>query len=499
MTGLFSAPSRACLLSCATLLALSACAAGGDIKPALQPPELNRLNAGATIEEGAHPAGTQTTSPLEWWRVFGDPQLDRLMAIATEDAPSVTAAMARIRRAEAARSGAQADERPSVTGSGQAIGEYYPDHYIWGPPYAGNAGNEGELLANARYHLDFWGKWKEATAAADERVNAARAEAADALLLLRSAVVETYVRLDAAYRLHDIAAQGLTRRQDVIDLLAIREKAHLATDIDAVQAREAITETKSDIARLDAEIVRCRDAIAALFGKTPGFADAIARPALVTVADPAPLSAIPSTLLGYRPDVATERAQVEAAAHDIGAARAAFYPEVDLIGFAGFESLDLGHLLRPGSAAVGAGPAITLPIFDGGRLRSNLSGRAADYDIAVSAYQATIATALRQVADGIVTLKSARARKVEANAARDHWRQVADLQKIRERHGLSDAMDRLASETALLLGERRVAEADARVAIAQTALIRALGGAWAPSSTLSTGSIAAGSMIAQGK
>lgn len=494
----FAARWRATFLFSVAALALSACASGGDINPRLSPPDIGGLKAGSTITEAAKSAEAQTGF-LDWWRTYGDPQLDRLMAMAAEDAPSVTAATARIRHAEAVRGGAEADQRPTMTGSGRALGEYFPDHYIYGQPYAGEAGNEGEMLADARYHLDFWGKWKEATAAAGERVTAAKAEADDALLALRTAVVEAYVRLDVATKLKDIASAGLTRRQGVIDVLAIREKAHLATDIDAVQAREAITETRSEIARLDGEIVRCRDQIAALLGKDPAFADTIVRPTLAAIADPAPLSAIPSSLLGYRPDVVAERMRVEAAAHDIGVARAAFYPDVDLVGFAGFESLDLGHLLRPGSAAVGAGPAITLPIFDGGRLRSNLSGRAADYDAAVSAYQETIATALRQVADGIVTLKSERARQAEADAARDHWRHVVDLQKVRERHGLSDALDRLTSETALLLSERRAAEADARVAVAQTTLIRALGGAWTPSLSLSAGSPGTGSTIARGK
>jgi NodT family efflux transporter outer membrane factor (OMF) lipoprotein len=484
------------LLSTGIVLALSACAFGNDVTPASTLPDLGRLNAGAAIDEATQSAGTRTNA-VDWWKTYGDPQLDRLMVVAAEAAPSMTAAAARIRRAKAVLAGAEADERPSVTGSGQLIGEYFPDHYLYPSPYAGDGGSEGELLADARYHLDFWGKWKAATAAAGERVNAARAEAADAALLLRTAVAEAYVQLDAAIKMHDIAEAGLSRRQGVVDLLAIRTKANLATDIDAVQAQEAITETRSEIARLDGEIVRKRDQIAALLGRDPGFADKIRRPALATIADPAPLSAIPARLLGYRPDVATQRATVEAAAHDIGVAKAAFYPDVDLVGFAGLESLDIGHLLRPGSAAVGAGPAITLPIFDGGRLRSNLKARAADYDAAVSAYDATIVAALQQVADGIVTLKSERARKAEADEALGHWRHVVDLQKIRERQGLSSAMDRLATETALLLSERRSAEADARIAIAQTTLIRALGGAWAPSSFLPTGRTTTEPTIAQ--
>lgn len=489
------ASRRTLLLSCGTALALSACAAGNDITPASTLPDLDRLKAGAAIGEATQPADARG---IDWWTFYGDPQLDRLMTVVAEAAPSMMAATARIRRAEAALGGAEADQRPSVTGSGQLIGERFPDHYLYPSPYAGDAGSEGQLVADARYHLDFWGKWKDATAAAGERVNAAKAEAADSALLLRTAVAEAYIQFDAVLKMRDIAEAGLSRRQGVIDLLAIRTKANLATDIDAVQAREAITETRSEIDRLGGEIARRRHQIAALLGQDPGFADNISRPVLAIIADPAPLSGLPATLLGLRPDVATRRAAVEAAAHNIGVAKAAFYPDVDLAGFAGLKSLDLGHLLRPGSAAVGAGPAVTLPIFDGGRLRSNLAARTADYDAAVSAYDATIVVALQQVADGVVILKSERARKTEADEALAHWRHVVDLQKIRERQGLSSAMDRLATETALLLSERRSAEADARIAVAQITLIRALGGAWAPSSSLSTGARAPASTIAQG-
>ena len=491
MIGKSSARVRAYIVACGSLFLLGACATGGGIKPMSAPPELGHLEVGQSIEDLAQP-NPERTGMIEWWKAYGDPQLDHLIGIALDRAPSMTAAFAAIRRAEAQFAGIAAEDKPLVTGDGEIIGERFPDHYIYLPPYAGNVGSEGALIVDARYRLDFWGKRRAAIFSAGERLKAARAEASDAALLLRTAVVEAYVQLDAAYKIHDIAVSGLSRRQGVIDLLAFRTKAGLATDIDSVQAKEAITETRSEIARLKGEIERRRHQIAALLGKDPGFAEEIGRPALATIPDPAPLSTIPATLLGYRPDVAMQRALVEAAAHDIGVARAAFYPDVDLTAFAGLKSLDLGFLLRPESAALGIAPAITLPIFDGGRLRSNLKGRAADYDAAVSAYNATISTALRQVADGVVTLRSEWAGKAEADAAVTHWRRVVDLQKIRERHSLSCAMDRLASETALLLSERRAAESDARVAIAKVTLIRALGGTWAPSSFLPAGHAALG-------
>lgn len=484
----FSFPSRpsrrATLLACGCLFALPACAGGRRSIPTVEAlTDAATLASGKDVAEAVARPGARAAK--SWWAIWGDPQLDRLIASEAATAPSIAVAAARMRRAAAGLDSAVADRLPSIEGSGRAVGERFPDHSVYPPPYAGNWGSDGALSANANYALDFWGKRRQAQAAAAARLSTARAEADDATLLLRTAVADAYVHLDAAYRERDVATAGLARRQGVLDLIAIRERAGLATGIETAQAREAITAPRDEVARLDGEIAARRHQIAALLGRDPTFADALARPSLQAVADPAPLSAIPADLLGARPDVAAARAAVEAAARDVGVARAAFYPDVNLVAFAGVQSIGLGSLLRAGSIATGAGPAVSLPIFDGGRLRANLRGRAADYDAAVAAYNGALTEALRQVADGVTGLATERARQGEAQAAVAHGSRILDLQRLRERQGLSSAADRLSAETALLMSERRAARADARMAVAQIALIRALGGAWTPSPSLS--------------
>lgn len=187
--------------------------------------------------------------------------------------------------------------------------------------------------------------------------------------------------------------------------------------------------------------------------KTPAFADQLRRPDIRSPADPAPVSNVTAMLLGYRPDVAARREAVEAAANEIGVAKAAFYPDVDLIAFAGMQSLGIGYLLRASSTAANMGPAVTLPIFEGGRLRASLKGKVAEYDAAASDYNATIAVALQQVADGIATVKAARVRQQQAKAAERHRTHVVDLQRARQRSGPSDAGDLLAAETASLMSD----------------------------------------------
>lgn len=415
-----------------------------------------------------------------WWSGYGDPQLDHLVALLDRQAPGMALAAARLRRAEAMNTAAGAVLEPAATLSATTAEERFPNHSVYSPAYAGKGGSEGRIAVDVRYHLDFWGKRAETAAAAGARVAAARAEAEDARLLLRTGLVEAYLRLDAAIRLRDIAVSGLVRREGLVDLLVIRTSAGLSTDLDAVASREAVTETRDGIVRLEAEIATCRHRIAALLGLDPAFADTLSRPALRSpMGDPLPLSSLPASLLGRRPDVAVRRAEVEAAAHEIGVARAGFYPDVDLLAFAGPASLGLAHLLRSGSVAAGVGPAVTLPVFDGGLLRSGLAGRMADFDAAVAAYDEVIATALRQIADGVVELRAWQARKTEAVTAFDHWSRAVALTEARERQGLSAAGDRLSAETALLLSRRRVVEAETGAAIARVGLIRALGGAFA--------------------
>lgn len=484
-------PSALAVLTSASLAAslLFGCASGGnDYRARRAPLDLQTLDVGhdITAAYGASPirdTNADGISSVAWWTAFGDEQLASLMSMATQTAPSMHMAQARLEQAQATGEAAAADLYPGVDGIASATADRFPDHYTYPSPYSGNYGSQGTIGVGVRYHLDFWGKWRDMANAARWRTQAADFEAADARLLLQTSLATAYLKLDAAYRLRDLAVQELTRRDETLALLATRQRAGLGTDIHAVAEYDAASLTRMEIVRQDAQIARYRHEIAALLGQTPAFADQLARPQKRLAADPAPISNLPATLLGYRPDVAARRSVVEAAAKDIGVARAAFYPDVDLGAFAGLKSLGIGYLLRAGSTSAQIGPAITLPIFEGGRLRANLKERVANYDAAVSAYNATIVNALQQVADGVSVLNAAHARRDAARGSARHWGHVVDLHSLRQHSGLSDARDLLNAETALLLSQRREAEADAEVTEAQVALIRALGGAWEPAAS----------------
>jgi len=465
---------------------LTGCAGGaGAIRPRLAPVDARALASGRAIAEAAvSPAAAMRTA---WWQQFGDSQLDRLLDSEVRAAPTIEMAAARLRIADAMYEGSRAAEQPRVDVQGSATGERFPDHWIYGPPYAGNWGSEGALQARFHHALDFWGRRRQQSLAARAGTDAARAEADDAMLWLRTAIAQAYLRLDLDYRLRDIVAEGLERRQRLVGLFDTRQHAGLAAAIETVPPREAASVTSDELERLDAGIARERHRIAALLGRDPDFADRLSRPAVRPVDAIGVPGALPADLLGKRPDVAAARATVEAAAHRIGVARAAFYPDVDLAAFAGVQSLGLAHLLRSGSIGGGGGAAFSLPLFDAGRLRAELRGRTAGYDAAVADYQAVLTQALREVADGVVMVRAEQGRLAEARSTVRLWTMALSQQQLRQAHGLSDGIEQMAVETSLLLARRRTAEAAGRLVEAQVALIRALGGGWSSGSMESGG------------
>jgi NodT family efflux transporter outer membrane factor (OMF) lipoprotein len=231
--------------------------------------------------------------------------------------------------------------------------------------------------------------------------------------------------------------------------------------------------------RFEEQIAMTRNQLAALSGNGPDAGLALERPALSAAAATAALpSTLPADLLGRRPDVVAQRWRVEASARDIAAAKAQFYPNVNLVAFVGLQSLGFSNWLSSGSAIAGAGPAVRLPLFDGGRLRGNLAGRNAEFDLAVEQYNQTVVDALRDVVDQLTLLRSMAARSRESEAALGHAEESYALAVERYRGGLSSQLQVLAAESQVLAQRSLAADLRARALDASVGLIRALGGGY---------------------
>ena len=191
-------------------------------------------------------------------------------------------------------------------------------------------------------------------------------------------------------------------------------------------------------------------------------------------------AALPADLLGHRPDVLAARDRIEAARAGQAAAKAAFYPDINLTAFAGTSAVGLGNLFHGNSAVYGAGPAIHLPLFDAGRLRAEYRGAAAEIDEAVSAYNQSVLQAVRETSDQLSLVEALNAQIVQQERSLDDAEAAYNLAEERYRAGLSSYLTVLNTETAVLSARREHVELVSGAAIARVSLLLAVGGSFDP-------------------
>jgi NodT family efflux transporter outer membrane factor (OMF) lipoprotein len=464
-------------LAAAALSALlAACASPGNDKPRSTVADANQLASSASLA-GADDSGAAWPAP-DWWKKFGDPQLDGLVDEALAGSPSLRVADARARKALASAGVIDAARRPQLTGTADGSYQRFSENFIYPPPFAGSWDTTADLTANLNFDLDLWGRTRKAYEGALDEAHAARIDRDAAQLLLSASIVRAYVQLQRGYDQLDIAQAVLTQRDDLRKLVEQRKVAGLDSALELKQAEAALPETRERIAQLEETIALTRNQIAALLGQGPDRGRQITRPRMAQGLEPALPTHLPADLIGRRPDVAAQRWRIEAAVKDTDAARADFYPNVNLVAFAGFQSLGLGNLLKPGSAVAGVGPALHLPILDGGRLRAQLAGKHADYDIAVEQYNQSLADALRDVVDQLASFRSVDEQRHQADAAVGIAQDAYDLAVLRYREGLGNYLQVLSAESQVL-GQRSLrADLAARQREVSVNLARALGGGY---------------------
>jgi NodT family efflux transporter outer membrane factor (OMF) lipoprotein len=242
------------------------------------------------------------------------------------------------------------------------------------------------------------------------------------------------------------------------------------------QAEANLASARANLAAVDESLELTRNRLATLLGAGPDRGRTIGRPA------PSALKAfgLPSTLkvdlIGRRPDLVAARLRAEAAAQRIKSARAEFYPDIDLSAYFGQQSLGLDNLAHAGSRIGSIGPAVRLPIFEGGRLNANYRGAAADYDAAVASYNATLIQALQDIADDAVSARALETRLSESRKALAGSTAAHDVALQRYRNGVANYLDVLSAEDAMITSRRTVADLETRAFSLDIALVRALGG-----------------------
>ncbi len=457
------------ILTTATLLA--GCATIPDLAPRAQVAQPVRLGVTQSFTD------TRGAWPVQgWWRAYGDPQLHRLIDEALAQSPDVTIAAARLRAAEALaqQTGAmtlpQASVEASAGGQKQSYNLGIPRQFVPRGVF-----DTGRIVGNFSFDLDLWGRNRAALAAATTEARAAAIDAEQAALLLSTAVAAAYADLARLHAGRDVAAQAAGVRRDTAELTARRVANGLDTLGEQRQAEARVPAARAEVAALDEALALTRNRLAALAGKGPDRGLAITRPTVATGPIGLPDN-LALDLIGRRPDIAAARLRTEAAASRIKVARADFYPNVNLSAVIGLQSFGLDQLFKSGSTFGTAGPAISLPLFQGGRLEGGYRGARAQYDEAVARYDATLVTALREVADAAASLKSLDVQLEEQRQAVAAAEQAARIARIRYRGGLANQLTALQADDTLLSLRRQLVELEARRFTLDIALVRALGG-----------------------
>jgi NodT family efflux transporter outer membrane factor (OMF) lipoprotein len=471
-----NSPSFIVALLAAASLALGGCAARGAWKPApqLAPAALaaERTLAAAPVDAAAWPADG-------WWRRYDDPQLDALVAEALAGSPSLEIAEARLRAAQGQALAAGAALLPRTTLDAQATRQRYPEHGLYPPPFAGSYSTDGRIALDLSYDIDFWGRNRALLAAARSGVQAADADRAAARLALAVAVVRAYIQLDLAYELLDVASDNLTQQSSILELTQQRVGAGLENDARVKQSEGMVALTRAGVDASRANVELARNQLAALVGAGPDRGESLERPHLAAPAGIALPSRLPVDLLGRRPDVAAARAEVQQAAQGVRAAEADFYPNVNLMAFAGLQSIGLAKLFDASDRIVGAGPALSLPVFNRRELRGALEARQAQFDQSVGRYNQTLIDAVHDVADVVTNWRALERESAEQQTALAAAQRSYDLTTERYRAGLDNYLSVLSSENQVLLAQGLRAELKARRLTFSVDLVRALGGGYA--------------------
>lgn len=470
-------------LAAACTLLLAGCASTGGLQPKGQPLQADALPASKSWQRGAHSAADFPRQ--DWWAALGDPQLDALIAEALQHNPDLDAADARVRKARASANLADEARQPSLSGSAQYSLAQLPPGLV-GDELGGKPVHTSVLMLNFKYNLDLWGGDKAKWQAAVGQARAAEVDAQAARVLLSANIARAYVGLAQAYAARDVA-QGEQKRS--AQLLALGKQRVAAGLDNQMQLRNAETANASAAQQIEAaqqQINAAGNAIAALLGQGPDRALRVERPGVLNAGAPGVPDVMPSELLGHRADVVAARWRVEAARHGIKAAEAAFKPSVNLSALAGLASSNLSDLFNSDALLGFGGPAISLPIFNGSRLRGELDSRDADYDLAVANYNQTLVNALHQVTDAVQGARSLDQQLADAGRARDAAKAAFGLAQARYRAGLGTQLDVLAAQRPLLQLEQQLAGLQAQRLQAAIDLDAALGGGLvleSPSST----------------
>ncbi|MDR3228332.1 MAG: efflux transporter outer membrane subunit [Puniceicoccales bacterium] len=457
----------------------AALATGCAVGPDHQKPDTTALTAPAYA--GAGP--WRTAVPRDhlpkdrWWSIYKDPVLDHLIGLSAKDSPSLVVALERLEQARAAAGIVGAALWPKVSGDAAASrsrtarnSRTEADAYTQ---------NNFSLGVDLTYEIDLWGRVRRQNEAAEARAEVSAADYNNVRLVLQADIARTYFAIRALDAEAALEQRNITSRRNSLNIVSRRQELGAGTKLDTRLAEAELAASEAELAAIERARTALRHSLAVLCGQPPTRFTMDSNPS-VALADPPDIPAgLPSELLERRPDIASAERAVAAANAEIGAAKAAFFPTIVLFANAGFASADVKQIFDWQSRVWSFGPTLTMPFFEGGRLRAAHRQALSRHRETLANYRLTVLNAFAEVETCLSDLQHLATRSEALRRAAAASKEAATLANERYVRGYDNYIDALSTERIAIANERLDVQVRGEQLVASVLLVKAIGGGWA--------------------
>ena len=435
----------------------------------------------------SHPATQPTTRPVapipvEWWRLYHDATLDRLIATANESNQSLRQAIARVDQARALARVAASYLLPTVTADPSYLRQRYSANrasVITGQVIGKSTViNDWQVPFDLNYEIDVWGRLRRSTEASNAQAAATVDDLAVVRLTVTTDVATYYYMVRALDAQEQILQRTVASYTEQVRLVTAQLNNGLVPPTDLYQAQAQLEATQAQLQDVQRARADEEHALAIVCGRPAPVFSVPADP-LLEAAPPAVPVGLPGELLTRRPDVAEAEQNVVSFNAQVGVATADFYPTFTLTGSAGFESANFEHILDWQSAVAAIGPSISFPIFEGGRLRNNLAAVKAQYQQSVAAYLNQVLIAYGDVEDALTDLHALTNEVDRLRAAVEASQKYLDASQVQYKQGLVNYLIVIDAERTLLSNQLTLSQDINQQMAASIHLVKSLGGGWA--------------------
>ncbi|TDU72832.1 multidrug efflux system outer membrane protein [Prosthecobacter fusiformis] len=434
--------------------------------------------------------------PDQWWTLFKDRTLNGLVERALVNNQDLRGSEARVAQARALTGVERADWFPQLNLQSTATFNRLSQNNLIGGGQGGGGGGAGGIggvggggggidlerdsystLLGLNYEVDLWGRVRRRVEGARAREDAAFDNLTAQRLVIAAEVARSYFLGASLDNQEQVLRETISLREEARSLQQSRFEGGLANEMDVARARTELELAKNDLAAIERQRGAIEHSLAVLCGEIPAEFRLGKNRRLP--APPRVPAGLPSSLLQRRPDIRAAEQNLRAANADIGVAKASFYPAFSLTGSGGLESLGAEDFLEWNSRVGSIGPQVTLPIFQGGRLRGNLRASQARYDESLASYKQTILTSLREVEDAMLDLKGFSKQRAAVAAAVASSQETSRLSRLRYEKGLASYFEVVDADRIVLTTRLTLAQLDGQRLTATVQMLRAIGGGWA--------------------